>query len=38
MKEIFKKILTEWQESTLPVVTKRSYTYDENIDDILAII
>ncbi len=38
MKEIFKKILTEWQESVLPVVTKRSYTYDKKIDDILAVI
>ncbi len=38
MKEIFKKILTEWRESDLPVVTRRSYVYDKNIDDILAII
>jgi hypothetical protein len=38
MKEVFKKILIEWQESDLPIVTKRSYLYDPNLDDILAII
>jgi predicted AAA+ superfamily ATPase len=38
MKEVFKKILTEWQESNLPIVTKRSHEYDPNLDDILAII
>lgn len=38
MKDVFKKILTEWYESDLPIITKRSYRYDPNLDDILAII
>ena len=38
MKEVFKKILIEWQESDLPIVTKRLYEYNSDLNDILAII
>ena len=38
MKDILKKILTEWQETNLPAVTTRSYKYDSDLDDIFAII
>lgn len=38
MKEIIKKILMEWQENSLPKQINRHFDYDQNFNDILAII
>ena len=38
MKEIIKKILIEWQESKLPEIVERDYSFDKDFSQILAII
>lgn len=38
MKEIIKKILIEWQESKIPEIVERDYSFDKDFSQILAII